>query len=59
MVQRQTQQPGRSGNKQSHLNAAQVEKYIAGIDFPCDKEGLIDCANVWYWPRPKTIPIGN
>ena len=44
MVQRQTQQPGRSGNKQSHLNAAQVEKYIAGIDFPCDKEGLIDCA---------------
>lgn len=39
MVQQQKNQPDRS-----RLNAAQVEKYIAGIDFPCDKDGLINCA---------------
>ncbi len=26
------------------ISAAQIEKYVGGIDFPCDKEELVDHA---------------
>lgn len=37
---------GRASAQPGHgsVSAAEVEKYIGGLDFPCDKEELIDHA---------------
>lgn len=51
MAQQQTHQSNKSaGGKAAtqpgygSVSAAEIEKYIAGIHFPCDKEGLLECA---------------
>jgi hypothetical protein len=51
MVQRQTQQPDRSGLNQAEVNAVQLEKFIMGVDFPCSKETLIHCAKENHAPE--------
>ncbi len=42
---------GASGSQGSgSISPIQVEKFIKGIEFPCDKEDLIDCATANHAP---------
>lgn len=38
---------GEASAQQGHgrVSAAEVEKYIKGVDFPCDKDELLQCAS--------------
>lgn len=41
---RQQQEAGTAHQNYGSVSAADIAKYIRGVDFPCDKEDLIDCA---------------
>jgi len=43
----QQSQGGEASAQAEHgrVSAAEVEKYIKGVDFPCDKDELIQCAS--------------
>jgi len=58
MVQQQGHTSGRSKSGKAAaqaghggVSAAEIEKFTAGIDFPCDKEELLDCARDNHAPR--------
>lgn len=58
MVQQQTHQSNKAkGGKAAtqpgygNVSAAEIEKYISGIDFPCDREALIERARGNKAPR--------